>query len=368
MTIHRAERETNDCFRDRRLASRKAAVEAQSSHGHADNKSCVAGCRNCAYRSENEPEWCHILIEGLREARRLAGWSQRTLADRIGVDAQVIKRLEKGIGSVATLVAAMTALDFRLVGLGPGKSLQEQLGACRRRRSLSLDTLALKTRLSRTTIASLERGGGSVASLLRLLAVLAPGARRRAPERSYWGQGDKEDRDSRFTPPNFLTGIYEAFGEIDLDPCANLLSPVIAHRRILLSEGGDGLNDEWSGRLVFVNPPFSELLKWLRRAHSQWQAGNVETVVCLVPVRTDSAWFHETLSADADIYLLQGRVRFLNSKGLGQHTPFSLMVLTLGATAEQKERYALAVPGFWLTRRAAACPQFEDMKVQSRAA
>ena len=253
-----------------------------------------------------------------------------------------------------TLIAAMTALDFRLTGLGPGKALPEQLRLRRRRQSMSLAQTAARTRLSRTTIASLERGGGSVASLLRLMAVIAPNARRRAPERSYWGQGDKDDRDSRFTPHDFMAGIHAAFGEIDLDPCAHLLSPVVAHCRILLSEGGDGLADDWWGRLAFVNPPFSALLKWLRRAHEQWQAGNVETVVCLVPVRTDSAWFHETLSAVADIYLLRGRVRFLNSQGKGQPTPFSLMVLTLGATPEQKARYAELVPGFWLARSAAA--------------
>jgi transcriptional regulator with XRE-family HTH domain len=294
------------------------------------------------------------LIDELREARTSAGWSQRTLAFRIGVDAQVIKRLEKGVGSVPTLIAAMAALDFRLTGLGPGATLPEQLQIRRRKRSLSLEEVAARTRLSRTTIAGLERGGGSVASLLRLLAVLAPSARRRAPERSYWGQGDKDDRDSRFTPPDFLAEIYASFGEIDLDPCAHLLSPVIARRRILLSEGGDGLNDDWSGKVAFVNPPFSELLKWLRRAHGQWRAGNVETVVCLVPVRTDSAWFHSTLSADADIYLLQGRVRFLDTQGKGQQTPFSLMVLTLGATAEQKEQWAKSMSGFWLVRSAPA--------------
>lgn len=293
------------------------------------------------------------MIKELRLARRSAGWSQKILADQIGVDAQTIKRLEKGVGSVPTLIAAMTALDFRLTGLGPGAALPEQLRNRRRKRSMSLEQMALRTRLSRTTIASLERGGGSVASLIRVLAVLAPGVRRRAPERSYWGQGDKGNRDSRFTPADFMAGIYAAFGEIDLDPCAHLLSPVIARRRILLTEGGDGLREDWSGRVAFVNPPYSELLKWLRRAHDQWRAGKVETVVCLVPVRTDSVIFHTTLSVDADIYLLQGRVRFLDSQGNGQHTPFALMLLTLGADAEQKERLAKLMPGFWMTRSAA---------------
>ena len=289
------------------------------------------------------------MLEELREARRSSGWSQRTLAGRLGVDAQTIKRMEKGVGSLATLVAAMSALDFRLTGLGPGKTLPEQLTARRRERSLSLEKTAMKTGLSRKTIASLERGNGSIASALRLLAVLAPNARRRAPERSYWGQGDKDDRDSRFTPPDFMDCINAAFGAIDLDPCANLLSPVVARRRILLSEGGDGLVDQWSGDVVFVNPPFSALLKWLRRAHDQWRAGNVKTVVCLVPVRTDSAWFQETLVSDAEIYLLKGRIRFLNAEGKGQHTPFSLMILTLGASTEQKKGLAGLIPGRWMT-------------------
>lgn len=290
------------------------------------------------------------MISELREARRLIGWSQRTLAGRIGVDAQTIKRLEQGVGSVGTLIAVMAALDFRLTGLGPGRTLPDQLQACRQKRSMSLEDAAARAGLSRGTVATLERGGGSVASLLRLLAALAPQARRRAKERAYWGQGDKDDRDSRFTPADFMENIYAAFGEVDLDPCGNLLSPVVARRRILLSEGQDGLAEDWSGKLAFVNPPYSELLRWLRRAHDQWRAGNVQTVVCLVPVRTDSAWFHDTLSADADIYLLQGRVRFLDLRGKGQHTPFSLMVLTLGATREAKARYSDLVAGFWLAR------------------
>ena len=154
-----------------------------------------------------------------------------------------------------------------------------------------------------------------------------------------------------------MDGIYAAFGEVDLDPCGHVLSPVVARRRILLSEGGDGLTEAWSGRLAFVNPPFSELLKWLRRAHDQWRTGNVDTVVCLVPVRTDSAWFHQTLSADADLYLLQGRVRFLSAAGKAQPTPFSLMLVTLGATGEQKDRYSDLMPGFWLACRHASDTQ-----------
>jgi len=291
-----------------------------------------------------------MLIAALIEARRSSGVSQSTLAARIGVPLQKIKRLERGVGSVETLAAVMTATDFRLTGLGPGNTLGEKLRSSRLRRGWTLEKAALRARMSRTTLASLERGGGSVASLLRLLTVLAPQARRRAQERVYWSEGDKADRDVRFTPPEFLAKINDAFGAIDLDPCGHELSPVVAKRRILLEEGGDGFVDDWSGRLAFVNPPFSQTLLWLKRAHQQWSCGNVGSIVCLVPARTDSRWFHETLTVQADIFLLLGRVRFADIRGRSQHTPFSLMLVAFGTSAQQRARWEEITDGYWMAR------------------
>ena len=144
--------------------------------------------------------------------------------------------------------------------------------------------------------------------------------------------------------------IYDAFGSVDLDPCAHTDSPVMAKRRILQSDGGDGLVDEWSGRLVYMNPPFSQQLRWLKRAHDQWQAGNVKTVVCLVQARTDSVWFHEQLRPTADIFVLQGRLRFLTPHGRGHSTPFSLLLVVMGGIENQKRRLGQLMRGFWIPR------------------
>lgn len=252
------------------------------------------------------------------------------------------------MGSVSTLVAVMGALEFRLTGLGPGKTLGEQLRNKRLARNWSLRKTADKTGLAVNTVVCLEGDGGSVASLQVLIQKLAPTARRRAPERAYWGQGDKEDRDARFTPPGLLGAVTEAFGSIDIDPCGHELSPVQAKRSILLSEGGDGLRDDWSGRLAFVNPPFSEQQKWLRRAHDQWSAGRIEVAVCLVPTRTDSQWFHEVLSQSASIYFLKGRVRFTDPRGRTQATPHSVMLVILGAAENEKVTLASQLPGVWM--------------------
>ncbi len=125
----------------------------------------------------------------------------------------------------------MDALEFRLTGLGPGANLAEQLRNRRYKRCWPVTKTATRTNPSPTTIHNLEKDGGSVASLTRLLRKLAPTARRRAPERAYWGEGDKKDRDSRFTPPEFLAALHDAFGDIDLDPCGHALSPVMLQSR-----------------------------------------------------------------------------------------------------------------------------------------
>ncbi|KQN25297.1 hypothetical protein ASE86_03370 [Sphingomonas sp. Leaf33] len=126
-----------------------------------------------------------MLVAALIEARKSSGVSQSALAARIGVPLQKIKRLERGVGLVETLVAVMTATNFRLTGLGSGDTLGAKLRASRLRRGWTVEKAASRAGISRTTLASLERGGGSVASLLRLLTVLAPKARRRAMERAH---------------------------------------------------------------------------------------------------------------------------------------------------------------------------------------
>jgi phage N-6-adenine-methyltransferase len=244
----------------------------------------------------------------------------------------------------------MSKLDYHVAGLAKAEDLPGQLLLRRQNLRLNVTAAAKRSGVSPATIIEIEHGRGSVRSVLKLLAAIAPTARRKAPARSYWAVDQKGERDIRFTPSDFMDKIYDAFGSVDLDPCAHSDSPVVAKRRILLSEGGNGLVDDWSGRLVYMNPPFSAQLKWLRRAYDQWQAGNVQTVVCLVPARTDSIWFHEQLRPTSDIFVLQGRVRFLTPEGRGHSTPFSLLLVVMGGRENQKRRLGELMRRFWIHR------------------
>lgn len=286
-------------------------------------------------------------IEELVKAREAEHRSVPNLAKMAGVTSAAIRKLEAGKGPVATLVAVMKALPFQPTVLAPAASFAEQLRNRRSKIGMQIDDVSAKASVSSSTITELESGGGSVQDLLRLLSVIAPTVKRRAPERVYWGAEKKAERDSRFTPPDFMESIYRVFGPVSTDPCAHVASPVIAQRRFFLDQGDDGLIDPWSGRLAWVNPPFSATLDWLRHAYEEWAAGHVETVVCLVPVRIDSPYFQDVIKPKADIYFLRKRLKFGREGGKPQQTPHSLMLVIFGATVQQKALLATLVRGFW---------------------
>jgi transcriptional regulator with XRE-family HTH domain len=126
------------------------------------------------------------LPKELAIARMNKGLSQAALAHQLNLDRLVIARLEAGVGSVARLLTVMQALEFRLSGIARGPSLPAQLRARRERKGLSVYDIARQSGLTSKTVAVVEEGGGSVASLLKLLDAIAPAARRSRPARSSW--------------------------------------------------------------------------------------------------------------------------------------------------------------------------------------
>ena len=69
----------------------------------------------------------------------------------------------------------------------------------------------------------------------------------------------------------------------------------------------NGLAQEWRGR-CWMNPPYGrEIGAWMAKAWRSAQAGAL--VVCLVPARTDTAWWHD-YAVKGQIEFLRGRLKF----------------------------------------------------------
>ena len=109
------------------------------------------------------------------------------------------------------------------------------------------------------------------------------------------------------TPQVFFDKLDREFG-FNLDVCCTRENAKCS--RFFTMED-DGLAQEWSG-ICWMNPPYGrEIGRWMRKALKSSHEG--ATVVCLVPARTDTAWWHE-YAIHGEIRFIRGRLRFGNAK------------------------------------------------------
>lgn len=71
----------------------------------------------------------------------------------------------------------------------------------------------------------------------------------------------------------------------------------------------DGLKQEWTG-VCWMNPPYGRQIgAWVRKAYESAR-DNLATVVCLLPARTDTAWYHDYVLPYAHVTFVRGRIKF----------------------------------------------------------
>ena len=110
------------------------------------------------------------------------------------------------------------------------------------------------------------------------------------------------------TPQDFFD-VWDALYDFELDVCADHEN---AKCESYFTKERDGLQQEWQGKRCWMNPPYGrEIGKWMEKAYQEAQKG--ATVVCLVPARTDTAWWHD-YAMQGSITFIRGRLKFGNSK------------------------------------------------------
>ena len=108
------------------------------------------------------------------------------------------------------------------------------------------------------------------------------------------------------TPREFFDAVNETF-HFSLDVCATSANAKCGR---YFTKEDNGLVQTWSG-VCWMNPPYGrEISLWVRKAYeSSLEAGTV--VVCLLPARTDTKWWHDyVIARAAAIRFIRGRLRF----------------------------------------------------------
>lgn len=124
---------------------------------------------------------------------------------------------------------------------------------------------------------------------------------------------------NEWSTPQRLFEQLNAVYKFTLDPCSteeNHKCPTFFTRE------DDGLTKSWKGHSVFMNPPYGRVIgKWIEKAYKE-SRDSYTTVVCLIPARTDTRYWHDYCMKANKIYFIQGRVKFENSEKELNSAPF----------------------------------------------
>lgn len=309
------------------------------------------------------PEISGSLLGGLLRSHRLAARQrQADIARLTGLNVPTVRRLERGSGTLASFWRVLAALDLELCGrnLPAGATVGARLAALRRSRGVSQRQLAARVGVSRPTLIALERTAqGRLATLEAVLTVLGAGAalHPRGAQRGFYAQvGNSSLHHGWTTPAPLLEKLYAVFGGgFDLDPCSPTANrrraPVKA--RVYFTAADNGLALSWTGR-VFVNPPYGRPLKlWVAKARREVSERRAWCVAALVPARTDTGWWHESIAGCAHVFLLRGRLAF---GARGEAAPFPSALIVWGGDDALLSGLRRAFPEAWYVAPLGAIP------------
>ena len=146
--------------------------------------------------------------------------------------------------------------------------------------------------------------------------------------------------DDEYGTPQALFDHYDRIYHFACDVCS---TPQLAKCKKFYTLEQDGLRQEWIG-VCWMSPPYGNgaLPQWVRKAYEAAKNGAV--VVALLPMFTDTAWFHDYAS-HATIELLKGRLQFTNRIDKG-YSPFGHAIFVFRKkSAQVNGRMAISLGG-----------------------
>lgn len=134
------------------------------------------------------------------------------------------------------------------------------------------------------------------------------------------------------TPQSFFDRLNKIF-KFETDVCATKEN---AKCDKYYTKEINGLEQSWGG-VCWMNPPYGrEISPWIEKAYRSAKE-NGATVVCLIPARVDTRWWHD-YCAKGEVYFVKGRLKFGSAKDAA---PFpSAVVVFRPQVADAFERVA----------------------------
>lgn len=141
------------------------------------------------------------------------------------------------------------------------------------------------------------------------------------------------------TPRDFFDLLDAEFG-FTLDVCATAENAKVERH---FTKADDGLSQPWSGT-CWMNPPYGRgIAAWVEKAYLSSQNG--ATVVCLIPARTDTAYWHDYVMKADEVRFVRGRLHFDGGHEAKAHNaPFPCAVVVFRAAGSSVLPLMAAMP------------------------
>lgn len=145
------------------------------------------------------------------------------------------------------------------------------------------------------------------------------------------------------TPPYVFDKLNDEF-KFTLDPCATKENHKCDK---FFTRADDGLAQSWGNHRVFMNPPYGRAItQWMHKAYEESLRGAL--VVCLVPARTDTNWWHD-YSMKGEVRFVKGRIGFIkkddkNKKSVAK-APFPSAIVVFRNKKPQVSSYSFTETG-----------------------
>ena len=137
------------------------------------------------------------------------------------------------------------------------------------------------------------------------------------------------------TPQHVFDELNQEF-RFDIDVCATKENAKCA---TFFSPEMDGLKQEWEGT-CWMNPPYGRAIgDWVKKAYESSLKNGV-TVVCLLPARTDTKWWHD-YCMKGEIRFIKGRLKFEGGKN---SAPFPSAIVIFGEKSKDGQVRTVSFP------------------------
>lgn len=101
------------------------------------------------------------------------------------------------------------------------------------------------------------------------------------------------------------------------------------------SEEQDALKQYPRGEVIWCNPPYGSKIKDFVRKCYELSKDN--TIVMLIPARTDTLYFHKYIYNKAEIRFIKGRIKFIGNQKGSDSAPFPSMIVIFRKMEEKSK-------------------------------